>query len=1176
MLFSRYITCRVMMVLSAVGALLSSCSDDAGVYNIGDPEQEGDSPAITLRLPDVGSAAAYGSSRSENFDTYRAVDETLEASWTNLYLVAIPDVVDVSHPLRILTLRNGATSENGYTDYTVTLFPDRYRFYVLGNIDSYLTPEGELSTNLQDRGISDENDLRGLILNFSTSKTIEAGNLPMACLAEEISAYDNGTKQNLSDNYVEVASGKGTTIYADMTFLCSKVRYTILFDRTEGGFSKFGDGDIAFTGEGTLRVASNVRVQSAVTSQGTPSSEVTEIPNINLEAVAYPTNINEWLASGTNTPPSLEVIENPERDKDATRLAWQGITYLPENLNGNDGKHTQLVFTGSGAALKEQYKIVLDNVNNDVNTGGGNRGLKHGKYYDVVAKLTEAGTVQLPTSMTVTDWTTENMAAELHGPYELVVQKTENVAVESGKWTVLGYGSDVSVNFISPLFLNTNGTPYQIDGKEVNFYTIEPVTLEELENEDEEYDYEPGWDNYLRITVNDAIPYAELKKINTEKGNIYSYFHLKAGVIQKKIGIDPLTVDPILELNPSSITINVKEYLSSGINSSNLKIRYTTNVDPSEAKITIYDEGGIISTSSTASLYIPKIDEIEGSGGEYTLQNGKGELSINFHGMIGGDPFWQKESNLRLKFALEIDGKILTKWLTIHVKPYSTNYTIYFKAVNNEWDDAHIYVYQCLEMPYGLQDDYKKWEGKTVGYPVGDETEAALEYVFSNNISFRGWYGFGGPSVNNPNLQGTTFSNGYVFPGGSTIAGSYAPTIENDDRYNFGVDLNELHFEDEGSWVCDICRGYPDNPDALIKNDKGEPRMWPGIAMTPVTLENGEKWWKYVLTGIATPGKTMIMFNNGHKDKNQGRYPGDHEVGIPLFDYPDNTGYFLYNEINGNNQGFVNTKPDVPQKTDIKYRIYWNTDFGPGLHLWGWDVIDDNGTGNNEGNEWNNSLNRGKTTGSNVVNGYYYYEFYNYSNSGTLNYLFSNPKCSEVENHEHNGKISDFTLIDNVYVSYIETHDVETNEIKPGKPDPVERFKGFRESDVINIMWYHEYGVNFVNYDVYYIHGWSDVKENLFKTSDNQYAWPGTFVDVGDNDLHNFSYKFDANCEWLKIIIHNNGDGGDTRAQFKITPTEVTWESGQVKGNSDMTFGKEGGSVRGITQSGRTFNVRLW
>ena len=75
-------------------------------------------------------------------------------------------------------------------------------------------------------------------------------------------------------------------------------------------------------------------------------------------------------------------------------------------------------------------------------------------------------------------------------------------------------------------------------------------------------------------------------------------------------------------------------------------------------------------------------------------------------------------------------------------------------------------------------------------------------------------------------------------------------------------------------------------------------------------------WFEFELTGIAEPGRTLIMFADTHQGSTSLRFPGDHAVGMPLFDYPSHEGWFLYNgNVNDrvNNQ-FLPQKPTTVKK----------------------------------------------------------------------------------------------------------------------------------------------------------------------------------------------------------------------------------------------------------------------
>lgn len=253
-----------------------------------------------------------------------------------------------------------------------------------------------------------------------------------------------------------------------------------------------------------------------------------------------------------------------------------------------------------------------------------------------------------------------------------------------------------------------------------------------------------------------------------------------------------------------------------------------------------------------------------------------------------------------------------------------------------------------------------------VGYKDGNDYYAALEYSFTGALAFRGWdYPANYNLIYNSEGQALSFdgdkSKGFYVFSTPDINASWFAVNRNKERYNFNMDFCATYREEI---ECTDCKNNI-NP------------LWPGIRMK----EESGGWYKFELTGIATPGKALIMFADGHKyEQNMNRFPGDSQVGVPLFDYPSKEGWFLYNSVETDritNQ-FSPTKPEP-----IKYvcRIYWPQNLCEQTHLWveAGDVITD----------WNNSKYSGK------YKNYYYYDFdiSAYSNN-LLNVIFHNGNTS--------------------------------------------------------------------------------------------------------------------------------------------------------------------------------------
>lgn len=918
---------RAVCAFGIFGSLLlsTSCTDEVNNGII--PEDS--SSGVSIFIPNISGAASFANSRSDFNSSTRAEVEVTETESTinNIYLVAFQGE-EIFKVVKIN--KTGSSVEGDYTEYgKVNLPKGNYRFYLLANLDSYL-PEGKSSVDK----ITVKSEIENLILNFGNDQglSLTGDNLPMFCLPKDIKTSIDDSSKMGSDGTLEITEdGNGGKIYADLTFLCSKVRYTILFNNTPDGISyKFGENYIDFaTNEEAPHFATNIRQSTALelSSEATSSSFIQKGGNLynhslSLGKYKYPERGDEYgSVEDENSTPDNDLTENFS-ENDNSQIAWQGYFYIPENITTDPTEQTTLTFSG---VVKSPDGSTIDSetfANRSVYVQGSGekegKGNVRGMYYDIVSKVTSGINNDLATTVSVSNWTLHTLEYSIHGPYELTVNKT-SVSLTSGEVAEINYHSDVEVTGISPMIYWTE------TGGEVNFQW--PEGTEESTAERKEFLFTIDTQTQagkVLISTNDRIPYHILHSLKEQNHlSKVNYIHLKAGNLLKKIMITPLDVKQYLNVDPVDILIDVREYITSGIDSNFIEIKIECNIT---------DE---ISYSGTLAEFIHSTNVLNITPGDETiiteekinLNQGNGSLKLNMEGFFAGNPFWGNSKNYSLTLKAS-DDENLTKTINVTIKPYTTDYVIHFRYTGNDdiWNNPHIYVYQCLELPMDLkpEDENYKYRGKTVGYNT-DGAVSALEYIFTNDVSFRGWLGYGGPwyedpedyRANNPNKSNSTFSDGFVYlgwNGGSTkdYANSFKPTDYNTDRYNFETDLNYLHYSKHSCWVCEDCR---EEKKYRTYNDHG--RTWPGIAMEP----EGDGWWKYTLTGIATPGKAMIMFTDDHTtvstnnvDDNRRRYPANNAVGIPLFDYPDNEGWFIYDGNINAKHSFKDDKPTLEKK----------------------------------------------------------------------------------------------------------------------------------------------------------------------------------------------------------------------------------------------------------------------
>lgn len=1019
---------------------LTSCYDDPGISS--DREDE-NFTGITLYIPNVEKAAEFGATRNDGYADTRAYDQAKETNFNTLYIAAVDENKKVQ---TFMKTTNNGIDEDDYSMYRVNLAPGKYKFYVVANLNRYI-PGSDTFADVA----KEEDDIRNLVLNFTADVPLEPGFLPMACLAENIKAGNSASSANRSqfDNkgYIDIPAGSGVKLYADLNYLCAKVRYTILFDRDKSEFSSLDMIDVHRHVNEKHPYATMLRQNTKLEETDFNDNVFLGVSDPNDETTTYHTwslYLDRYhypsfkLLDGEGKPQgeAFDIYQEWEeqRYKDAIKYglahmtewqtgdgdwntvfkdkrAWQGVTYLPENLL--TATPTKLVFPYSfngqlGESSPRELKLDWQH---EVK-GTTCKGIQRAKQYDVYVLIKNPDDQQWILDVLVQDWTLQNMSYLLHGPYELVVETTEIKELSMAEDVTFWFRSDIppsEIGFLSPQVSST-GVVRPEDMKDI--FKGKVVTDDEgnyVTNENGDYLFQVG--------INaDELPYKVLDSLNhggitykDENGveHTYgiedvSYFHLIAGSLYKRIEIKKIDLDPYLNVDPQMIIIDTREYYTSGLDNPVIPpITFETNVDLFDNQgqkvegisLTLTDPGKLIGdgvADGDLSVSIPNYIVKEGEG--YTINRKTGEIKLNIYNIISGNPFWDRNSEFTLYFTLRVERQNekdleIVKPVTIKVKPFSGTYVIHFRDNMKEWKDAHIYIFQDLTLPANMQvrnDDgsLSKYEhaGRIVGYieqnpTSGFQWNAAVQYIFTNNLSFRGWHGshigkkengkyvsegedeYGGPSLNNPwaeayyhdwNPDGTEtelntntstmgfvmFGQPYKAPADSRVmTGEFSfwnydysynvtygltPSGTRMDRYNYDVNFNYDHEQGIGKWGCATCRDMqPDYNGTYDQYQNANPRFYPGISME----KEEDGWWKYTLTGVAQPGRTMIIFANWHEPwipehdwfdyrAEDYRWPGDYEAGLPLFDFEDNEGWFLFDGNTSNNdQKFTDNKP---------------------------------------------------------------------------------------------------------------------------------------------------------------------------------------------------------------------------------------------------------------------------
>lgn len=953
------------LVCATVLLSLPSCHDEVD-YIPETPVADG----LKIYIPNVEGAALFGTTRADEFANPNALAEASDGEINSLWLLAIPKQSG-GEPVYVHLENPGGdepsqASDADYKTYTVSNSTlkegETYYLYLLGNLDA---PGHEYVSENNIKSLATKAQADALVLGFDPDNIpLTPGYLPMACTPEKIRLSKNGDA--LPDG--EFTFTANSAVYADLSFLCAKVRYTIFFDNTPSdGYSYPGFKTSyltlsTFSDSGTHPYASNVRKTTSLLEPAS-SSDIPFLPGtpaMNLEAVRYPgdgndADIETYPRYDTYTQGSdpaypvstttgsvegnLPTLSSTGASgwTDTHKRAWQGVAYLPENkvtADATSDSRTIITFpaTIDGEALTYTLPLLPDNSVISRPTRADDSaigyGIRRSTLYDVVIKV-ETSQNWNPTVLE-SDWDILSLAYRLHGPYELEVESTQ-ISVSSGKQTTLWYRSNVSpenIGFNVPTLTTSSGT--------YNFYEVELTE-----------------DSLIGVRINANIPYSELPEESQISTLGLDYFEVTAGNIVKRIDVKSVSLAPSLEIGATDLVIDVAEHIKSGVYNTELTIEFFTNVDG--LKLTQVGASGDYETFPLQSGDISLMyGDTRITSSEFTFPGDpkEGELKVVVNNFNNGSDYWKSDHTYKMIFSVpKVDGNLPEDVeITVTVKKFTTDYIIHFKT-DNAWNNPHIYVYQCLALPSHIPDwtndgttySYKDREGKPVGYRYKENYLAALEYNFTSCVAFKGWRNFGNDNddcYTDPRADGS---------GSASTQGFWVFNFkENAGHWTYGRNSDQLYipFNDDGSYKYNEMESYITN---VHFNKSHIDRMgtttccgegtysdidpYPGIRMEP----EGDGWWRYTLTGVATPGKALIIFSDGHGNGSRvdtRRYPGDAQVGLPLFDFADHEGWFYYtgNCSDGRERKFEDNKPAntatvAPVKNCFekgdKVRIYW-------------------------------------------------------------------------------------------------------------------------------------------------------------------------------------------------------------------------------------------------------------
>ena len=709
----------------------------------------------------------------------------------------------------------------------------------------------------------------------TTAGSVAQNGLPMSCAHSDMQVDPGtGAYSTAGAGSIQISSTSGTKIKADLTFAVSKVRVTMLNDL------------MAATKTVNSTEINNIYSNATLFKDGALTGFTLTDGDFMADAKGYhPFDASKLTGATDLKELPVDFTGEPADEAPASGAwAWQGVAYVGERLftkESSDAAKVNIKFNGG-----EDKPLTLGK---EYGTEDESKfGLRRSYFYDYV------GTTTADFELLVQPWDIETISGALHGEYFLHVDKTSLDEVSAGDRKAIWYNSNANLTFDCESFT--------YEGKDYKVYDITTNATNDS----------------IYVTVHPSLPYEAYDALKADKSK-WQYFTVKAGTIEKTIEVKDLSLGLYLDVDVQNVTVDVRLQISSGNYSGRFVIPVRTNLPTFTVEGLTTLSGGAageddnltigILDGETFSDYPAKVDVPE---------SGTVNLVVNFKGLNDGDTFWSKNQTLTFN-VVRGDGEE-TQTVNVNVLPSVDDYKIYLYAP--DWTTPHIYVYQCLKLPSTHADYPNAPVGIAAG---GTDTNSALEYSFTGAVAFRGWnvaYEETDGSLtnyNDPTKATQAVKTFRVF--------TEAPTAGNWDP---GKDDWLHHYYDS-----DFCPSYRDGSCAGCSSTNID-RDWPGVKMKSAATELGQGWWEFTLSGVAKPGQALIMFTDAEENHNNARYgrryPAENDPGIPLFDYPDNIGYF---DVTSSNKQFTNQKPEGPVLEFYTYRIYWpySSSFN-GINMW--------------------------------------------------------------------------------------------------------------------------------------------------------------------------------------------------------------------------------------------------
>ena len=845
-----------------------SCNDELE----GNGYTPNSSSNLHVLVPTVLSSRGTNPDDASGLPTYNATVD--ECQINDLTLYAFPTgnegkLLVETLPAPLATMM----VEQHVANYQLNIEPGTYHIYVVANMNKVLSG----------KTIKTEDELKKIVLSYGVGT--EPGmpvstNIPMIYEPKDV----NG---NIIDTKIEKGGNKYTEVAANLKFTCVKVKLNLIMDPTASDnlYGKsYSITDIAAQKltPSTHLLWDGKFTQADVTSEYAKGIENTIYPSSSTGDASkgcYYQKGEYEINEDNKDVANEDVVKIADAYKDkgtpnptnAKQWLFQGTYYLPERYISKVEEQSVLKISGKvNNSNKNQYTIKLGHKQN---ASDALPTFPRGTYYEITGYLKSYGDMDLDCDVKVSDWKPVEINADFYHT-TLWVNKTK-AEVSSTERDTISYKSSETVVEFDCIDTKT------VDGKN------EKVIIETKRD-----------DNNIIFGINPNIPINEFPKDpSTGKREGTARVYLQANNIKKYIEVH-YDVTPYFKVSPKNVVIYygkdpdgqrvLEKHFVVETNLGGLKAYQNTNGEltpkasgstanvgeaPSRLKIS-YDNTPVTEDGKTVyGKYVMKVEETV-------------------------DPKTTTVYNFTLSPLNKISGdEVASQEVTVTVKPEFGPYRIYMRAINDvySWSgdkdtQSNLVVVMKEQLPeYTIPEgDYNGdknfnwddgWFWKKDNWAGDEKTHSDKHYLYA-------YTQIGENTNSSPNMPTWVFTE--KFPGDKLTG-----------------DINNA------GWY------YKD----IEKNKKSS-----------LTFNNaqGEKEIK--------PGQTLVIFGNGDNafgndgGRTPHRFPHHMDPGIPLFNYEDREGWYLYDPTC---IPYYRVYDDKPTIINVDYVIYtkdnitrWYIDFG--------------------------------------------------------------------------------------------------------------------------------------------------------------------------------------------------------------------------------------------------------